>query len=506
MSVYAGMAYTASCTTAITESHEEPTLGSTSGATFGPDTRQSRNRRRHSSYNPRPWSMERENMQQLVDSFLTDLGRRLDMVESYGHLKIDEGMRFAHETLHAVHESCTQVSDDIIDASRRRAKILVETVEAHYRDALECKETLEQKVQEGIKMCEGMMLDFEKRAYEARQAGFSATAHDMLDSGIAYMDNASTKAAEMVQEGADAARRAREALKLKIEDAIMRARKQGLITYEHLPEPWRVNPHIIRGYRFSETKLDCVRSCFCVSNEFFNIWSHAVGLMIVLAIAFYFYPATAAFASATKWDIAIAGCFFFAACKCLVCSCMWHTMASISNQTLMERFACVDYTGISLLVAASIMTTEYTAFYCEPTSRWIYLTTTLILGIAGTILPWHPVFNRADMSWARVGFFVSLALTGFIPIIQLTLERGWDETAYFYAPILKSVTVYFVGAIMYAAKFPERFLPGCFDYVGGSHNIWHVAVLGGILFHYSAMQTFFAEAFRRAELGACSVY
>jgi adiponectin receptor len=429
------------------------------------------------------------------------------MMETYGHLKFDEGMNAAYHMLHAVHESCTHVSDDIIDAGRRRAKVLVETMEEQYTLALSRKETLEQKVQEGIRLAEGLLSDFEKRAYDVRQAGLRATAYEMLDSGKAIIDEAAQKAAEVVNEGAEAARRAKEKLKITIEEAVIMARKQGLITYETLPEPWRVNPHITRGYRFSENKIDCIRSCFTTfSNETVNIWSHAIGLIIILTIAFYFYPISPAFAGATKLDIFIASCFFFAASKCLVCSCMWHTMNSISNQTLMERFACVDYTGISLLVAASIISTEYTAFYCEPISRWTYITLTGVLGISGSILPWHPTFNRSDMAWARVGFYVTLATTGFFPILQLTLQRGWPATAYFYAPLLKSVLVYLGGAILYAAKLPERWLPGAFDYVGGSHNIWHLAVLGGILFHYAAMQSFFREAFSRAEANGCSVY
>ncbi|TKA26283.1 hypothetical protein B0A50_05062 [Salinomyces thailandicus] len=507
MSAYSTMGGFSTCTTTttLTHSQEEPTLGATSSAEFDIDFDRARKRRRHSSYNPRSWSAERDNIQVLVDRFLADLGRRLEMVEDYGHLKIDGGMRFAYDTLQDVHTSCMHVGGDIMGAGRRRAKVLVETLESHYKGALARKETLDQKVQEGVKLCDGLLADFEKRAYHMRETGLAAAAHDMLDSSIAYADNAATKAAEIVHEGADAARRAKSLLKHKIEFAIAQAKKHGLITYEHLPEPWRVNPHIKNGYRFSETKLDCVRSCFTMSNEFINIWSHAIGLIIVLALAFYVYPSTPAFSSATKFDICIAGCFFFAACKCLVCSTMWHAMSSISNQTLMERFACVDYTGISLLVAASIMTTEYTAFYCEPTSRWIYLSTTFVLGALGTILPWHPTFNRADMNWARVGFYVTLAATGFVPVLQLTYERSWAETAYFYAPITKSILVYLGGALLYAGKIPERFCPGWFDYVGGSHNIWHMAVLGGILFHYTAMQRFFAEAFRRAVM-ECSVY
>lgn len=506
------MTYSSLCTTSvITESREEPTVGATSGLRLEHDADRARKRRRHSSYQPRSWSADRENVHILVDRFLADLGRRLEIIETYGHLKIDEGMKAAYGTLHAVHDSCTHISDDIIDAGRRRAKVLVETMEGHYRGALARKETLEGKVKEGVKLADSLLTEFEKKAFGFRKAGLVATAHDMLDSGKAYgkatMDNASHKAADMMIEGADAARRAKEALKTRIEEAVALARKQGTITYETLPEPWRVNPHILRGYRFSENKLECIQSCFTTfSNETVNIWSHAIGLVIVLAIAFYFYPISPAFANATKFDIFIAGCFFFAACKCLVCSTMWHTMNSISNQTLLERFACVDYTGISLLVAASIMTTEYTAFYCEPTSRWVYLTLTLLLGVSGSILPWHPTFNRSDMAWMRVGFYVTLAATGFFPVLQLTLERGWAATTYFYAPISKSMLVYLSGAVLYAAKLPERWMPGAFDYVGGSHNIWHIAVLGGILFHYTAMQAFFREAFKRAEAGGCSAY
>ena len=126
---------------------------------------------------------------------------------------------------------------------------------------------------------------------------------------------------------------------------------------------------------------------------------------------------------------------------------------------------------------------------------------TATLGIGGVILPWHPTFNRSDMAWARVAFYVTLGATGFAPALQLNLTRGSSWAWEFYAPITKSITVYLVGAFIYASHVPERWFPGAFDYVGGSHNLWHFAVLGGILFHYVAMQEFFTGAFARAENG-----
>ena len=432
-----------------------------------------------------------------VDIFLSELERRLDFLENYGNLSFDNGISTAFATLQAVRGRCSQVSGEVLGAGRRRARVMVETVESMYQDALVAKETLNEKVYTGIVFLEAMLSDFETRAYKMKAQGLGG----LMDEGRRVVDEGFERAAKVVDEGIERAKRAADTVEEHIANAIARAREHGLIRYDDLPHPWRVNPHIVKGYRFTESKIDCVRSMFNISNESVNIWSHAIGLMIVLSIAFYFYPTSLAFSSSTKTDVFIAAVFFFAACKCLVCSTLWHTMNSVADQNLMERFACVDYTGISLLIAASIMTTEYTAFYCEPISRSIYMALTATLGIGGVILPWHPTFNRADMAWARVAFYVSLATTGFAPVLQLNITRGTTWAWDFYAPIAQSIGVYLLGALVYASHVPERWFPGAFDYVGGSHNLWHLAVLGGILFHYVAMHKFFASAFERAENG-----
>lgn len=340
------------------------------------------------------------------------------------------------------------MSGELIGAGTRRARILVETLEARYNIIWAARETLESKAQAAMRLMEGYLTDLETRAHAVRDTGLS----EIMDEGWRIAEEGFGKAKCVVDDSLEKARRAKETLRESIELAVKRSREHGLIRYEDLPHPWRVNPYITRGYRFSESWIDCIRSAFNISNELVNIWSHAIGLIIVLAIAFYFYPTSVNFSQSSKTDVFFAAVFFFAACKCLVCSCMWHTMSSIAEQTLMERFACVDYTGISLLIAASIMTTEYTAFYCEPVSRWAYIVTTATLGIGGVILPWHPFFNRADMNWFRVAFYVSLGATGFAPVFQLNLTRGPAWSYYFYAPIMKSIAVYLFGALIYASQ------------------------------------------------------
>lgn len=385
---------------------------------------------------------------------------------------------------------------------------MVETLETRYQEALEAAENVNEKARVGIELLDGMLSDFETHAYKLRERGLANAADaagHLMDEGRRVMDEGFERAREVVDEGFERAKWAAETLEDHIQRAVHRARQHGLIKYEDLPVPWRINPHIVGGYRFSETKLGCVRSVFGVSNELVNIWSHMLGFLVVLSLAFYFYPTSVTFHLSTKTDVFIAAVFFFAACQCLVCSTIWHTMNSIADASLISSLACVDYTGISLLVAASIMTTEYTAFYCEPFSRWFYLVTTAVLGVIGVILPWHPRFNGQDMAWARVAFFVGLGATGFVPMAQISLTRGPQFVWEFYSPIAKSLCVYLCGAFVYASKVPERWFPGMFDYFGGSHNLWHIAVLGGILFHYTAMQDFFSTAFRQARDG-CPAY
>ncbi|KAL2845427.1 putative IZH family channel protein [Aspergillus pseudoustus] len=436
-----------------------------------------------------------------VELFLAELERRLHWIEQYrrSHMvQIDASLRRAYSTLEDVRDSCCHASGELMGGGKKRAKILVETLEDRYNDALATKETLEQKAQAGVRLMESFLTELESRAHAVRDRGV----YGALDEGWKAVDSTLVQAKEVVDEGMERARMVKDALRENIDRAILLAQEKRLIGYSDLPAPWRINPHILSGYRFTSSKVECFTSVFTFSNELVNIWSHLIGLCIVLSIAFYFYPLNPNFHLSTKSDMLVAAVFFFAACKCLVCSTLWHTMNSIANQPLMERFACVDYTGISLLVAASIVTTEYTAFYCEPTSRWIYILLTMSLGLGGVILPWHPTFNRADFAWIRVAFYVTLALTGFAPLAQLTYTRGFAWCLYFYAPVMKSILVYFVGACVYASQVPERWSPGLFDYFGGSHNIWHLAVLGGILFHYLAMQDLFADAFQRAQ-GEC---
>lgn len=173
-----------------------------------------------------------------VDLFLAELERRLDFLEEYGNLHIDAHINRAYATLTAVRSRCSQVSGEVIGAGQRRAKIMVETVEARYQDALAAKETLEQKAHTGISILESILSDFEERAYKMRNQGFAGAAGTLMDEGRRVIDEGVGHVKEKIDEGIDAARRAKETLAETIELAVSRAKEKGLIRYDDLPVPW----------------------------------------------------------------------------------------------------------------------------------------------------------------------------------------------------------------------------------------------------------------------------
>lgn len=203
------------------------------------------------------------------------------------------------------------------------------------------------------------------------------------------------------QAGADLAKQSLDQLAQAIKHGAKR-----LLTIEEIPSDWHNNPHILHGYRFYETKMQCVHSVIHIHNETGNIWTHIVGFFFVLSIGLYWYPRSASYEIATAADKIMVAVFLFAALECLACSTIWHIFSNFANLAAMRKIACVgiihpynkkltaDYVGISVLIAASIVTVEYHGFYCQPVAQISYMTATTVLGIVGMCIPWLEWFDR----------------------------------------------------------------------------------------------------------------
>ncbi|KDN36595.1 HlyIII-domain-containing protein [Tilletiaria anomala UBC 951] len=329
-----------------------------------------------------------------------------------------------------------------------------------------------------------------------QSAQLSLVAANARESTAAFVRRMEERLVSLANTGRDRANdvvhRAAEAAK-QTEDKIYRTAldlaKGGrqLITYADLPELWKNNEYILGGYRFIPSRNwgALLRSTFEVHNETGNILSHLIGIFIVLPL---FWPDANSTSDVhtTPMDRLVQTIYLIAAVKCLVLSVSWHVMAGCADHKIFETFACVDYTGIAWLVAASIWTVIYNCFYCQPNLALLYSATTFIVGLVGAIVPFMDFFNRRENKKWRIAMFLGMCFTGIAPFSHAAFEQGLGKTAQFLSPIFPSLLAYVAGLVFYATHFPESLRPGLFDVVGHAHQWWHISIVIAICLHYRA--------------------
>lgn len=382
------------------------------------------------------------------DTFLKELDSRLDVLEEFSAEKASQ----IDDSIHTAVAAFQQIKEQVLNTSNHKQKMesFAHVVEHHFNDMWEA---------------------WEETATELPSRMVMAQKH--LEQKLVDMET-------IVKQRADD-------LYHKATQAALEAAKKGLLTINELPEVHRDNPYIIRGYRFYGKYSDCAKSVVTLHNETCNIWTHLGGFFVMLFLAFFHYPKTVSWEQSSFMDNMCMVVFLVAAMKCLVCSSIWHTFNSICWIEHKKKFACVDYTGITVLICASILTTEYTAFYCNPAMQTLYMTLTAFFGITGVFLSWDPSFDDPKNRHWRILFFVSFAVAGVASFIHNSLLHGLSSTLEFYLPVTPSLLSYASGVVFYSFLIPERWCPGgVFDYFGMSHNLWHLFVFGGIFYHYTA--------------------
>lgn len=87
----------------------------------------------------------------------------------------------------------------------------------------------------------------------------------------------------------------------------------------------------------------------------------------------------------------------------------------------------------------------------------------------------------------RAGLFVCMALSGLVPIMHKLMAFGDRPEAVVTAGYEMIMGAFYaLGVIVYAARVPERWMPGRFDLAGHSHQLFHVLVIAGAYTHYLA--------------------
>lgn len=185
----------------------------------------------------------------------------------------------------------------------------------------------------------------------------------------------------------------------------------------------------------------------------------------------------------TRWPLYsyLGGAMF-----CLLISSACHLLSCHCERTSYVMLR-LDYGGISALIVTSFYPLVYYSFACAPFFRNLYMGFITVFGIASVLVSLVPVFERPEFRMFRTGLFGCMALSGLVPIMHKMAAFGdRPEAVLTTAYELLMLSSYGLGVIVYALRIPERWMPGKFDLIGHSHQLWHVLVVAGAYTHYLA--------------------
>ncbi|KAL8287316.1 hypothetical protein RQP46_003768 [Phenoliferia psychrophenolica] len=154
----------------------------------------------------------------------------------------------------------------------------------------------------------------------------------------------------------------------------------------------------------------------------------------------------------------------------------------------------MDYIGIVVLITGTMVPCVRYGFFCSPNLQHFYLACIATAGAATIMVVISPHARTPAYRRFRTWVFIALGLSAVFPIGHVVARYGMkaaaDAVAIRWAVL--GGALYIFGALMYAERFPERLSPGSYDYVGASHQLFHVSILYAATAHYCCI----AESFR----------
>eukprot|EP00262_Sarcandra_glabra_P009909 TRINITY_DN24741_c0_g1_i1.p1 TRINITY_DN24741_c0_g1~~TRINITY_DN24741_c0_g1_i1.p1 ORF type:complete len:469 (+),score=35.20 TRINITY_DN24741_c0_g1_i1:174-1409(+) len=185
----------------------------------------------------------------------------------------------------------------------------------------------------------------------------------------------------------------------------------------------------------------------------------------------------------TRWPFFA---FLGGAMFCLLASSTCHLL-SCHSRRLSYIMLRLDYAGIAALICTSFYPPVYYSFMCNPFFLNLYLGFITVLGIATVLVSLVPVFQNPEYRTMRARLFFGMGVSGAGPILhKLILFRDQPEALHTTGYEILMGTFYGLGALVYATRVPERWMPGKFDIAGHSHQLFHVLVVAGAYTHYRA--------------------
>ena len=262
--------------------------------------------------------------------------------------------------------------------------------------------------------------------------------------------------------------------------------KGSLKAWDEIPSWQQDNEFILSGYRPATGSFKrCFESLGYAHNETVNIYSHIIGAAIFLTAPIYTYRAFyLRYPLATQADIFAFSTFFYGVSVCFVLSATYHIISNHSPKV--QKFGNqMDYLGIVILMWGSTIPSIYYGFHCDPRLQKIYWANVSILATLCVVATLHPKFRHPTIRPYRAAMYAGLGLSAVVFVTHGVLLHGWAVQNQRMSLDWMGLMALFnlTGAVIYAARVPEKLRPLKYDIYGSSHQVLHIAVILAGLAH-----------------------
>ncbi|XP_012690077.1 membrane progestin receptor gamma-B [Clupea harengus] len=277
-----------------------------------------------------------------------------------------------------------------------------------------------------------------------------------------------------------------------------------VFTVHQVPKAFQEDS-IISGYRHPRSSAtDCILSLFQLTNETLNIWTHFLPTWYFLWRLVSVVLIQDAWHDAYAWPLLV---FLVSCCIYPLASSCAHTFSTMSTSA---RHICFffDYGAISFYSLGSAVT--YSAYvmpddWVNSTFHKYYIPIAVFNTIISTAmacysrlgLPFlhynHDTIKRfPECPKPKLGQLIRILSFAFpylfdnIPLFyRLFVFAGEDANPLHY----RHIALAFLTVFLCATHLPERLAPGRFDFIGHSHQLFHVSGIIGTLFQMQAIET-----------------
>ncbi|KAJ8674713.1 hypothetical protein QAD02_010499 [Eretmocerus hayati] len=229
------------------------------------------------------------------------------------------------------------------------------------------------------------------------------------------------------------------------------------------------------------TKL-CIESIFWWTNETINIWSHIFGFVLFCSLTFYdLYLVNIHAPFGDRVLCALLLCCFQA---CMILSSVYHTFSCRSEKDYWY-FLSYDLLGVALSLLAIYMSGVYYAFWCHKHLQRFYLVTVFAIFVLALMLQ-LPRYQINDN--IKLAVFVGWGLYGVLPTLHWTIAMGGMQNPIVDLLLPRVLGMYLISGaafLIYFSKMPERIVPGWVDYIGSSHQWWHILVVAALYYWHN---------------------